>query len=84
MFGCFMRIGSYVWQIAIVRFARKTSERAVFIVTMSALVFRLRALVAFSVSRSLSELHVEKSGTASTSRGNGKKVEGYVSVVKKA
>ena len=51
--------------------------------TMSSLVFRSRALVAFSVSRSLSEVHVEKSGTASTSRGNGKKVEGYVSVVKK-
>jgi len=31
----------------------------------------------------LSELHVEKSGTASTSGGNGKKVEGYASVVKK-
>ena len=83
MFGCFMRIGSYVWRIAFGRFARKTSERAAFIVTMSALVFRSRALVAFSVSRSLSELHVEKSGTASTSGGNGKKVEGYASVVKK-
>jgi len=31
----------------------------------------------------LSELQVEKAGTASTSFGNGKKVEGYVSVVKK-
>jgi hypothetical protein len=28
-------------------------------------------------------LQVEKSGTASTSAGNGKKVEGYGSVVKK-
>jgi hypothetical protein len=31
----------------------------------------------------LSELQVEKSGTASTSFGNGKKVEGYASVVQK-
>ena len=46
--------------------------------TMSALVLRLRACVAFSVSRLLSELQVEKSGTASTSFGNGKKVEGYL------
>ena len=83
VFGSFIRIGSYVWRIAFGRFARKTSERAAFIVTMSALVFRSRACVAFSVSRSLSELQVEKSGTASTSAGNGKKVEGYGSVVKK-
>jgi hypothetical protein len=41
-------------------------------VTMSALVFRLRALVALSVSRSLSKLQAEKSGTASTSSGNEK------------
>jgi len=51
---------------------RKTSDRAAFMVTMSALVFRLRALLAFSVSHSLSELHAEKSGTESTSAGNGK------------
>jgi hypothetical protein len=31
----------------------------------------------------LSEVHVEKSGTASTLFRNGKKVEGYASVVKK-
>jgi hypothetical protein len=41
-------------------------------VTMSALVLRSRALVAFSVLRSLSELHAEKSGTGLTSSGNGK------------
>ena len=83
VFGCFMQIGSYVSQIALGRFARKTSERAAIMVTMSALVFWSRALVAFSVSRSLSELQVEKSGTTSTSFGNGKKFEGYASVVKK-
>ena len=83
MFGCFMQIGLYVWRIAFGRFARNTSERVAFIVTMSALVFRLRAFVAFSVSHSLSKLQVEKSRTASTSFGNGKKVEGCVSVVKK-
>ena len=78
VFGSFIRIGSYVWRIAFGRFARKLSERAAFIVTMSALVFRSRACVAFSVSRLLSELQVEKSGTASTSFGNSKKVEGYL------
>ena len=85
VFGCFMRIGSYVLQIALGRFVRKTSERAAFMVTMSCLVFRMQALVAFSVSRSLSKLQAEKSGTASasTSFGNGKKAEGYASVVKK-
>ena len=83
VFGCFMRIGSYVSQIALGRFVRKTSERAVFMVTMSALIFWLQVLVAFSVSHSLSELQAEKSGTASISFGNGKKVEGYASVVKK-
>jgi len=85
VFGCFMRIGigSYVSRIALSRFAKKTSERAGFMVTMSALIFRSRALVAFSVSLSLSELQAEKSGTASISFGNGKKVEGYASVVKK-
>ena len=72
MFGCFMRIGSYVSQIALGRFTRKRSERAAFMVTMSALVLQSRALVAFSVSHSLSEVHVEKSGTASILSGNGK------------
>jgi hypothetical protein len=52
-------------------------------VTMSALVLRLQALVAFSVSCSLSKLQAEKCGTASTSSGNGKKVVGYASVVRK-
>jgi len=75
--------GVWLFHAAFGRFARKTSERVAFIVTMSALVFRSRAFAAFSVLRSLSELHVEKSGTASTSGGNGKKVEGYASVVKK-
>jgi hypothetical protein len=76
VFGCFMQIGSYVWQIAFGRFTRKTLERAAFIVTMSALVFWSWAFVAFSVSCSLYELQVEKSGTASTSFGNGKKLKG--------
>ncbi len=70
----FMQIGSYVSRIAVGRFTRKTSERAAFMVMMSALVFWLRALVALSVSRSLSELHVEKSGIESTSAGNGEKI----------
>ena len=83
VFGCFMRIGSYVSQIALGRFERKTSERAAFMVTISALIFWPRALVAFSVSHSLSKLQAEKSGTASISFRNGKKVEGYASVVKK-
>ena len=72
VFGCFIRIGSYVSQIAFGRFARKTSDRAAFMVTMSALVLRSRALVAFSVLCSLSELHAEKSGTELTSSGSGK------------
>ena len=70
MFGCFIRIGSYVLLIAFGRLTRKTSDRAAFMVTMSALVFRSRVLVAFSVSRSLSELHAKKFGTESTSSGN--------------
>jgi len=45
-------------------------------VTMSALIFWSRAFVAFSVSRSLSELQVEKSGTASTSLGTERKLKG--------
>jgi hypothetical protein len=40
VFSCFMRIGSYVSQIALGRFARKTSERAAFMVLISALVLR--------------------------------------------
>jgi hypothetical protein len=82
VFSCFMRIGLYVSRIALGRLVRKTSERAAFMVTMSALVLWSRALVAFSVSCLLSELQVEKSGTASTSFGNRKKVEGYASVKK--
>ena len=49
---------------------------------MSALVFWSRPLVAFSVSRLLSELLAEKSWTASTFKGNEKKVLGYASYVK--
>jgi len=52
-------------------------------VTMSALVFRSRALVALNVLLSLSELHAEKSGIESTSAGNGKLFVGYASFVKK-
>jgi hypothetical protein len=51
---------------------------------MFALVLQLRALVAFKVSRLLSELQVEKSGIEGTSFGNEKKLEGYASCVKKA
>ncbi len=76
VFGCFMQIGSYVLLIAFGRFARKTSERAAFMVMMSARVFWLRAFVAFRVLHSLSEVQVEKSGTASTFGGNGKKLAG--------
>ncbi len=36
VFGCFMRISSYVSEIAFGRFARTTSEKAAFIVTMHA------------------------------------------------
>ena len=83
VFGCFIQIGSYVSQIALGRFARNTSESAAFMVTMSALVFQSRALVAFSLSRSLLDVHVEKSRAASTSFGKGKYVTGYGSFVKK-
>ncbi len=72
-------MGSYVSQIAFGKFARKTSERAAFMVTMSALVLRSRAFVAFRVSHPLSVVQAEKSGTASTSTGNRKKL----AVVKK-
>ena len=71
VFGYFIRIGSYVSRITFGRFAWKTLDRVAFMVTMSGLVFRLRALVGFIVSRSLSELHAEKSGTESTSSENG-------------
>ncbi len=36
VFGCFMQLGLYVSQIAFGRFARKTLERAAFMVMMSA------------------------------------------------
>ena len=52
-------------------------------VTMSALVFRSQALVALIVLRWLSELHAEKSRIELTSAGNGNKVVGYASFVKK-
>jgi hypothetical protein len=77
VFGCFMQIGLYVLRIPFGRFARKTSERAAFMVMMSARVFWSQAFVAFRVLRSLSEVQVEKSGTASNSGGNGKKIAGY-------
>ncbi len=83
VFGCFMQMGSYVLQIAFGRFTRKMSERAAFMVTMSALVLRSQTFVAFRVSRSLSLVQVEKYGIVSTSIGNGKKLAGYASVVKK-
>ena len=83
VFSCFMQIGSYLSHIAFGRFPRKTSERVAFTVMMSALVVQSQALVAFSVSRSLSEFQVEKSGTEGTLVGNGKKVEGYASFIKK-
>ncbi len=76
VFGCFMQIGSYVLQIAFGRFARKTLERVAFMVMMSAQDFWLQAFVAFRVSHWLSEVQVEKSGTASTSGGNGKNIAG--------
>ncbi len=83
MFGCFMRMGSYVLQITFGRFARKMSERAAFMVTMSALVLRSRAFVAFMVLHLFSVVQAEKSGIVSTSIGNGKKLAGYALDVKK-
>jgi hypothetical protein len=83
VFGCFMQMGSYVSRITFGRFARKTSERAAFMVTMSALVLRSRAFFAFRVSRLLSVVQAEKSGIASTSTGNRTKFAGYALVVKK-
>ncbi len=74
--GCFMQVGPYVLQIAFGRFARKTSERAAFMVMMSAQVFWSRAFVAFRVLRSLSEVQMEQSGTVSTSGGKGRKLAG--------
>ncbi len=76
VFGCFMQIGLYILRIAFGRFARKTSERAAFMVMMSAQVVWSQAFVAFRVSHLLSEAEVEKSGTASTFGGNGKKLAG--------
>jgi hypothetical protein len=76
VFGCFMRISSYVSQIAFGRFTRKMSERAAFMAMMSAQVFWSRAFVAFRVLHLLSEVQMEKSGTASTSNGNRKKLAG--------
>jgi hypothetical protein len=64
-------MGSYVLRITFGRFARKTSEKAAFMVMMSALVLQSWAFVAFRVSRS-SVVQAEKSGIASTSTGNGK------------
>ncbi len=43
----------------------------------------LRAFVAFRISRLMSVVQAEKSGIVSTSIGNGKKLTGYASVVKK-
>ncbi len=71
MSGCFMLIGLYVLQIAFGRFARKTSERAAFIVSMSAQVFWSWACVAFRLSCSLSDVHAEKSRMSSPSFGIG-------------
>ncbi len=82
VFGCFIRIGSYVSQIAFGRFVRTTSDRAAFMVTMSALVFWSQVLVAFGVLCALSELHAEKSGIESTSSRNGKKSVGYALFMK--
>ncbi len=67
-----MQIGLYVSQITFGRFARKTLERAAFIVTMSTRVFWSRASVALRLLHSLLDVHAEKSGTSSTSFGKGK------------
>ncbi len=73
VFSCFIWIGSYISQIAfIVRFARKTSDRAKFIVTMSAIVFWSWTCVAFRRLHLLSDVHAEKSGISSASFWNGK------------
>jgi hypothetical protein len=80
--SCFMWIGLYVSQITFGRFDRKTSERATFIVTLSPRVLWLRACVALRLLRSLSDVHVEKSGASSTSFGKGKSVEGCVLLVR--
>jgi hypothetical protein len=77
-----MWIGLYVLQIALGRFARKTLERAAFIVTMSAQVFWSWACVALRLLRALSDVHSEKSGMLSTSLGKGKELVGYVLLVK--
>jgi hypothetical protein len=54
------------------RFARKTLERAAFIMTMSTQVFWSRACVALRLLHLLSDVHAETSGTSSTSVGKGK------------
>ncbi len=72
VFGCFMQIGLYVSRVAFDRFTRKTLERAKFMVIMSALVFWLRAYLAFRLSRLLLDMHAEKSGMSSNSSGKGK------------
>jgi hypothetical protein len=77
-----MRIGLYVSHFFFGRFARKTVERAAFIVTMSAQVFWSQACVALRLLCSLLDVHSEKSQTSSTSFGKGKLLEGYVSLVK--
>ena len=61
----------YVLQVAFGRFARKTSERVVFILKMSALVFRSRVLVALSVSCSLSKLLLRNLGLNQLHPGTG-------------
>ncbi len=71
MFGSFIQIGSYIFQIALGRFVRKKSARAEFTVKLPALVFWSRAWVAFRLFPSLSEVQAVKSGMASILGGNG-------------
>jgi hypothetical protein len=52
------------------------SKSTAFMVTMSARVLHARACFDLSVSCSLSVVHLNKSGTASTSVGNEKKLVG--------
>ena len=47
VFGCFIRIGLYISRIAFGRFARKTSDRAAFMVMMFALVFFVAGVGSF-------------------------------------
>ncbi len=78
VFGCFVRIGLYVSQIAFGRFARKISERAEFIVTMSAQVFWSRTCVAFKLLRSLSDVHAEKREHYQLPSGMGSNLKGML------